>query len=70
MTTTMRTRPNILSLSDAELRVLVEAASRIPSPADRVRLLEQVADALMAAPKIDPAAVAIAVRAALKRLAA
>ena len=40
MTLTIRTRPNVLSLSDRELQVLIDAASHISSRAARTRPLE------------------------------
>ena len=61
--------PTPLSLSECELEIIIGAASEMRSPADRVRLLEGVADELMHRPRIDPAAVALAVRLVLKRLA-
>ena len=60
--------PTPLSSSTTELKVVIAAAAEMRSPADRVRLLEGVADELMHEPKIDPATVAIAVRTVLKRL--
>ena len=45
------TIPTPLSLSTRELEIIIAAASEMRSPADRVRLLEGVADQLMACPK-------------------
>ena len=60
--------PTPLSLSSLELELVIAAAGEMRSPADRVRLLEGVADELMHCAKIDPPAVALAVRLVLKRL--
>jgi hypothetical protein len=60
--------PTPLSLSQRELEIVIAAAAEMESPADRVRLLENLADELMHQPKTDPAIVALAVRVVLKRL--